>query len=295
MKYDNITDHLQSDQHKAFAKSNEYLVVDKLVSAMCCNFTHIRSKLKRRRCSLPVLIASGPFADKPRHEDVVDSVVNVERLLSSCKHERRTDDEFNSELGSKVSCPAPLVIQRTNKRQKRHKPKPLCDPEPRAEGEQDPYSQEELAPPTGDRVSDPPALSEVQLSNHHSVLKSQEPTESQSVVVGTRISPEILSDTKLKATTLESSLCGLDHSGSLAHRKKTDNFVFQTYNSSEDFVPVERIQRKIKVYKRKRRKVAKPVVSEYDELKDAAKDGFTRLWELFQASDDMDLEFYGFE
>uniref|UniRef100_A0AAV2MCP2 Protein DBF4 homolog A n=1 Tax=Knipowitschia caucasica TaxID=637954 RepID=A0AAV2MCP2_KNICA len=62
VKYENITTHLQSDRHKTFAKSDKYLVVDKLVSAMPCNFN--RSKIKRPKCSVSsVLIAPGPCVE----------------------------------------------------------------------------------------------------------------------------------------------------------------------------------------------------------------------------------------
>lgn len=48
-KFDRIFffQHLQSERHKSFSKSDEYLVVDKLISAMHCNFIHIKAKVKR--------------------------------------------------------------------------------------------------------------------------------------------------------------------------------------------------------------------------------------------------------
>uniref|UniRef100_A0A8C6URA8 Protein DBF4 homolog A n=1 Tax=Neogobius melanostomus TaxID=47308 RepID=A0A8C6URA8_9GOBI len=191
MKYDNITAHLQCDRHKAFAKSDEYIVVDKLVSAMRVNFSH-RSKLKR--CVFSTFTSY-------------------------------------------------------------------------------------------------PALSEVLLSDH-SVLLFHRLGETTTAKVQSETSPETLTETKI--TKVESSQRDAAHSGSLEHKQMTNNCVFQTHNSSEDFVQVERIHRKIKVYKRKRRKVPSPVVSECVEPREAADNGVMRLWELFQDSDN-DLEFYGFE
>uniref|UniRef100_A0A3Q1H6S1 Protein DBF4 homolog A n=1 Tax=Anabas testudineus TaxID=64144 RepID=A0A3Q1H6S1_ANATE len=42
IKYENLSTHLQSERHKAFSKSNEYLVVDRLVSTLHCNFIQIK-------------------------------------------------------------------------------------------------------------------------------------------------------------------------------------------------------------------------------------------------------------
>lgn len=39
--------HLQSERHKAFSKSDEYLVVDGQVSMLQCKFIHIRTRLTR--------------------------------------------------------------------------------------------------------------------------------------------------------------------------------------------------------------------------------------------------------
>uniref|UniRef100_A0A8C9X932 Protein DBF4 homolog A n=1 Tax=Sander lucioperca TaxID=283035 RepID=A0A8C9X932_SANLU len=62
---------------------------------------------------------------------------------------------------------------------------------------------------------------------------------------------------------------------------------------SLSFSPVRKIQRRVRVYKRKRRKVNTPV--EQVKPSDIPNDSRLKLWELFQSSDDMDVEFLGFK
>uniref|UniRef100_A0A665UK32 Protein DBF4 homolog A n=1 Tax=Echeneis naucrates TaxID=173247 RepID=A0A665UK32_ECHNA len=62
---------------------------------------------------------------------------------------------------------------------------------------------------------------------------------------------------------------------------------------SQNLSPVQEIRRKIKVYKRKRRKLDMDV--EQVKPNDALDNNLLKIWELFQSSDDMDVEFHGFE
>lgn len=45
--------HLQNEQHQAFSKSEEYLVVDQVISGLTCDFAHISPQVKRYFRSLP--------------------------------------------------------------------------------------------------------------------------------------------------------------------------------------------------------------------------------------------------
>ncbi|XP_029307220.1 protein DBF4 homolog A isoform X1 [Cottoperca gobio] len=54
IKYENVTAHLKSERHKAFSKSDEYLVVDKLVSTLHCNFIQIKLRLKDQSAVFPL-------------------------------------------------------------------------------------------------------------------------------------------------------------------------------------------------------------------------------------------------
>ncbi|KAG7242242.1 hypothetical protein INR49_024288 [Caranx melampygus] len=57
IKYENLT---TSERHKAFSKSDEYLVVDGQVSTLQCKFIHLRTKVKRPKCSVSsALVAPG--------------------------------------------------------------------------------------------------------------------------------------------------------------------------------------------------------------------------------------------
>lgn len=57
--------------------------------------------------------------------------------------------------------------------------------------------------------------------------------------------------------------------------------------------PVRKVRRKIRVYKRKRQKVN--TYLKHLKPNDVPDNSILQLWELFQSSDDMDVEFHGFE
>ncbi|KAJ8353936.1 hypothetical protein SKAU_G00215030 [Synaphobranchus kaupii] len=56
IKYENVKAHLNSEQHKAFSKSDEYHVVDQVISQLACRFAEIRQQLKRPKCSLSSVV-----------------------------------------------------------------------------------------------------------------------------------------------------------------------------------------------------------------------------------------------
>lgn len=64
-------------------------------------------------------------------------------------------------------------------------------------------------------------------------------------------------------------------------------------HKAQSFSPVRKIQRRTRVYKRKRRKVDTHV--EHVKPSDIPDNSRLKLWELFQSSDDMDVEFLGFD
>ena len=81
--------------------------------------------------------------------------------------------------------------------------------------------------------------------------------------------------------------------GNMLPDKITGNVSEKDETSLPTVSPVRRINRRIRVYKRKRRKVDTRV--EHVRQKDIPDDSILRLWELFQSSDDMDVEFLGFD
>lgn len=62
--------------------------------------------------------------------------------------------------------------------------------------------------------------------------------------------------------------------------------------SAETFFPVRKIKRKVRIYKRKRQKVASHECVKQNVVLD---DSRLRLWEIFQSSERMDVEFLGFK
>lgn len=62
--------------------------------------------------------------------------------------------------------------------------------------------------------------------------------------------------------------------------------------SAETFFPMRKIKRKVRIYKRKRQKIASHGCVKQNVVLD---DSRLRLGEIFQSSDGMDVEFLGFK
>ncbi|XP_036414797.1 protein DBF4 homolog A isoform X2 [Colossoma macropomum] len=73
VKYDSLKAHLQGEQHQAFSKSEEYLVVDRVISGLTCDLIQISTQTKRVKCSVssPVL-APGPAIKTEGEEGVLE-------------------------------------------------------------------------------------------------------------------------------------------------------------------------------------------------------------------------------
>ncbi|KAG7470018.1 hypothetical protein MATL_G00134840 [Megalops atlanticus] len=56
VKYESVKAHLNSEQHKAFSKSEEYCVVDKAISKLACDFVEIKKKTKRPKWSFSSVV-----------------------------------------------------------------------------------------------------------------------------------------------------------------------------------------------------------------------------------------------
>uniref|UniRef100_A0A8C1J410 Protein DBF4 homolog A n=1 Tax=Cyprinus carpio TaxID=7962 RepID=A0A8C1J410_CYPCA len=69
VKFDNLKMHLESDQHQAFSKSEEYTVVDRVTAGLTCDLINIGMHSRRVKCSTstPVLCAGAML---PLKEDV---------------------------------------------------------------------------------------------------------------------------------------------------------------------------------------------------------------------------------
>lgn len=73
---------------------------------------------------------------------------------------------------------------------------------------------------------------------------------------------------------------------------KTGNNLSEKEDESLYFCTGRKIQRRVRVYKHKRRKM--DTNTRHSESGGASDDALLKLWELFQSTDDMDVEFHGF-
>ncbi|CAJ1062234.1 protein DBF4 homolog A [Xyrichtys novacula] len=302
IKYENLTMHLQSERHKAFSKSDEYLVVDRLVSTLPCNLKHIKTQVKRPKCSVSsVLVVPGPCKKTElSHKGGLDTaeIIEDEQLLN-------VDEEKGCHSGPALklrpaSTSAPLLCRERDRRSyythsNKSKPrslerKGLCRQNPPTSGAckvgQSPGSplNMETAPPRGETVASTPSefsqadqRDQIQdkgkLSSEFNFVHEENKVSSKSLALKT-------SQQKETDEKQDSSACDND--------SEEDETNPSTLNSS----PVWKIKRKVKVYERKRRKMETRV--EHVKPSETAEDSMLRLWELFQSSDDMEVEFLGF-
>ncbi|KAI1885486.1 hypothetical protein AGOR_G00204190 [Albula goreensis] len=64
VKYDSVKAHLNSEQHKAFSKSQEYHVVDRTTLDLTCHFVEIRQQSKRPKCSFSSVVHASVLEGK---------------------------------------------------------------------------------------------------------------------------------------------------------------------------------------------------------------------------------------
>lgn len=96
----------------------------------------------------------------------------------------------------------------------------------------------------------------------------------------------------------ESSLFEAFQHGDIRHREMTANTLSEREGGppTQSHAPVQTIQRKVRVYKHNRRKAnANIVCEEHVKTNDIRDDSLLKLWGLFESSDEMDLEFLGFD
>ncbi|KAM6995319.1 protein DBF4 homolog A [Tautogolabrus adspersus] len=263
VKYENLTTHLQSDRHKAFSKSDEYLAVDRLVSNLPCNLFHVKPQVKRPKCSVSsFLVAPGPCGKTElRHEGDLDTseIINEEQQQTDGGHK----GSYSGHSLKMKSAPAPLIHKERDRRTydthtDRSKHKPLARKRPcrqtslasctqkagmaeisRPSTETAP-SRGEITAPAASRVSqvdpvdriiiqDDKILSSYVCSmNKHEACCDQVSSKSLSVIKH----PEE-SDKKQ-----ESSLCEAVQNGG------TENNSEETSPPTENFFPVQKIKRR---------------------------------------------------
>uniref|UniRef100_A0A8C2Z762 Protein DBF4 homolog A n=1 Tax=Cyclopterus lumpus TaxID=8103 RepID=A0A8C2Z762_CYCLU len=316
IKYENVTMHLKSEHHKAFSKSDQYLVIDKLVSTLHCNF-HIKTTIKRPKCSVSsILIAPGPCGHTvQRLDDDETEIIKEEEQHQTVDGHEGSNSAQTLTIGS-VPSSTPLIPKErksyTHSDRSKHKSlackwrcrqNSLTSRSQKAEKSQIPEPRMETAPPRGECFASIPSrvpwVNEVDQTTTQDVKNS-----STSCVHNVNVQNEgslkcanvIRNQQEESDKKPDSSECEVAQDGNALVDKMTGNNLSERREeslSSHSFSPVRTIQRKVRVYKRKRRKVDTCVESVTPS--DIPDNSMIKLWELFQPTDDMDVAFLGFE
>ncbi|XP_070690959.1 protein DBF4 homolog A [Pempheris klunzingeri] len=319
IKYENLTTHLQSERHKAFSKSDKYLVVDRLISALHCNFINVRSQVRRPKCSVSSgLIAPGPCGKTElRHKgDLCNTeIIKEEQHWTVDRHE----GSYSGHILKSESAPgsAPLIHREGERRcyhtqtdSDRSKHKSLARKRPcrqnlwtqKARQDQIPQPKMETAPSIGEcRASVPSRVTQVDLVDRITSQKmnsstSHFPNMSEQNEVTSKSLNILANQQEESEKKQDSSAHEAAQDGNTVPDKITGNNLSEKEEESpptQSFSPVRIIQRRVRVYRRKRRKVDTHV--ECVKPNDILHDSRLTLVELFQSSDDMDVDFLGFE
>ncbi|KAM9722860.1 protein DBF4 homolog A [Menidia menidia] len=315
VKYEKLKMHLQSERHKAFSKTDEYAVVDRLVSTLHCDFINIQTKVHRPKCSVSsVLVAPGPCEITDlRHKEDCGHSVKAERHLTAHGFYSGQNITYNN-IGS-ASGSDPLVQTKEDRRtfhtypdRSKHRSlvrKRTCrrncltSRSQTAEQAQIPRVKSEVPPSRGGfpplSHSPPPPFK----------LAEQKPGKD----TGSSASHSVSTNTCIKDGARDTSVITNEHGDinqdALEFEAFQERSVFSEKVTGDDlaekekgsppmqgFSPVRTIQRRIRVYKQKRRKMEPTEV--HIKPRDVPDSSILKLWELFQSSDDVDMEFCGF-
>ncbi|XP_053744292.1 protein DBF4 homolog A [Synchiropus splendidus] len=267
-KYENLATHLQSERHKDFSKSDNYLVVDKLISAMHCCFLDLRSDVKRSKCNIVPGLKQGAHVNT-RKDRLADSCSQASHGCSLGKKTVSLSDESHRQE-DKWIIPCSLLMRRTYERKRQHTPVPTC-----TQRSIEINCQKGEIPPSG--------------GEHHSsvpsgvaLVGSCGPSSNPGITTSSLHNIKIgscLADPEQSGHTTPKKTTGPGHS-----EREEDP---RTVTSS----PSPKIVRKVRPPKLRRKET--PFVG-HKHLRSSL-DPIRRLWEIFQSSDDMDVEFMGFE
>ncbi|XP_034084039.1 protein DBF4 homolog A [Gymnodraco acuticeps] len=304
IKYENVSMHLKSERHKDFSKSDEYLVVDQLVSTLHCNFLHIKSQVKRLKCSVSsVLFVPEPCGKTAlRHKTDLDPT----EIIKEEQHQI-ADGHMGSYSGhtlkiSSVTDSAPLNHMEGERRnnhansdRSKHKSlarkrpcrqNSLTSPTQKAEQTLNDQQNMETAPSGGEFLPSIRSRETQDNKEHQTISPCMNSSPSHLHDVNTHQLEE--SDEKQ-----DSSVCEAAQEGNVLPDQKTGNNLSEREEvslPSASLCPVRKIQRRVRVYKRKRRKM-----STNDESVKPSDIPNNSLLRLFQSTDDMEVEFLGFE
>lgn len=328
LKYENIRTHLQSASHKAFCQSDEYLVLDKLVSTLPFNFTPIKTHTKKPKCSIvsSILHAPGPYVKTDegfqRCVDGEESEEGPPTLWSTVVGELESKqsgyeqplDHFQTDTAVHPAVSQSDGDQRDGaKVLDRRQPKPRSYPRKRVRRQGSLRTEQALTPGTEVEAETAPSRGDASFCIPDRILVvrhcqgDQEDRvtsmDKQPSSQGHREDPQrvIPSESTVVVTAglLEVSLAsekqedlcqeGIAHSQSLELGNVSDGVDCKGYDSiTQCPPPLPLLQRRVGDFKRKRRKFNSKPSRQPDS-------SLLNLWELFQSSEDMDMEFRGFE
>ncbi|KAM4600815.1 protein DBF4 homolog A [Polymixia lowei] len=315
LQYDNIIKHVQSERHMAFSRSDEYHVLDRLVSTLQCNFAHIKTKASRSKCSISsILLAPGLYDNtKQRHVVDVDTAEKKgEQRSTSASAGCREQSPGHFLKCNSVPGSALIGHGEADRRNRGHvsvQPQRCCRQDSlivlahRCDQGQMLRPKVEAAPSRGDSCTCyPTMLSRVteanpeghtspvnngSTSHSHKDLQNKFPSDSL-IVTSSRHEVSV----EIQDSSLECIRDGQVPLGEMTVVPDCEGGNL----SSKSHSPVRAIQRRVKVYKRKRRKVDTQLTSQRNtKPSDIPNNSILKVWQLFQSSEDMDLEFCGFE
>ncbi|XP_034468165.1 protein DBF4 homolog A isoform X2 [Hippoglossus hippoglossus] len=316
IKYENLTMHLQSERHKAFSKSDEYLVVDRQVSTLPCNFIHVKTQVKRRKCSVSsVLVAPGPCGKTElRHRgDLVTAETVKEEQQQTVEVEsysghalkirsvpgfarliHRERDRRNCRTYSERAKAKSLALKRLCRQNSltscTHKAAQTHILQPKRDTVSSTGERLEAFPSRVSQVDSVDLISHIDKNSMSSCSHNIDVQNYSSKGLNVVTNQQEQSDTNTDVLQFEAV-----QDGSIFPDKMTGNYSAENTEEQlppQSLSPAWKIQRKVRAFKRRRRKVDPNI--EHVKPSDSP-DSVLKLWELFESSDDMDVEFHGFE
>ncbi|KAM9851548.1 protein DBF4 homolog A [Aulostomus maculatus] len=287
IKYENLATHLQSECHKAFSRSEEYLVVDRLASTLHCSFAHFRGPSKRPKCSVSsAVFAPGPLGKTElqlKGDRNVSEVINEGQHLTVDIHEESAS-LINRE-GDKRDCFtfSDRNNHRSLARKQTHRQNSLTFCAQKAQQDEIPQQVKEMTPSKGECLEYiPPKVPQADPEGQVSHADRNCSTSHCCVI-------EVQDEFHAGSINVRTNQEGCEKNKE--PRRRTDNNL-----SEREAESLPSIQRKIRAYKHKRRKVSTHVTCQlHHKQSDVCHDAILKLWELFHSSDDMDVEFRGFD
>ncbi|KAJ8291020.1 hypothetical protein GJAV_G00020480 [Gymnothorax javanicus] len=316
VKYENVKEHLNSEQHKAFAKGPEYNVVDQAISELTCHFAEIQQQLKRPKCSVSsVVYASGTtrkFEDRKepsikldhsRRDGAGASVVCSPKAETSSPCSAGGTGSLRLRNCSVVLWSTSQGFEAPNvshKSEEPHKFRVSKSPDNQKYRQVEHGTQEKstgkrsdarspetnLGPVDGEpgnrRTSDDGWLHVDADFQCFLPLKSSRTTSSQADVPTT-----LANHSRDRLIECAQNLCQLKETSKNEVVENADQKLYATESPSD-----RRLQRKVRNFRRRRTvKKEKHLGNEEDET---FRQSLENLWQLFLTSEDMDIEFKGF-